>query len=194
MIQKPAKTTFQKENGTDFSSWWEALVGAIDPEKDVDCLTSVNLQKIKDEQGGILPATVRAVVSILMEAKRELGISDHVWKEKMVAVIGRSDIVGRPLSWVLSKHHNTVDLFGKSDTPKNLDGYEIVISAVGVPNLITKVRDEAIVIDVGSPEGDVDYDAVASKVSFITPVPGGVGPVTVICLMENVIETFRRKI
>lgn len=190
MVQKPSKATFENEGGADFGEWWKKLTDAIDPKKDIDCLTTTNAKKIEQGEARILPATVQAVVSILAYAKRVLSVGDREWKEKKVAIIGRSDIVGKPLSWVLATQHVHVDIFGKRDMPESLLAYDIVVSAVGVPGLITQVKEGAIVIDVGSPKGDVDYETTVSKTVFITPVPGGVGPVTVISLMMNIVQSF----
>lgn len=191
MIQKPAKSVFASHMpATNFQSWWEQLTEAIEPSKDVDCLTAINLARIESgEEKCMLPATVQAVVFILAQAKVELHITDHEWKQKKVAILGRSDIVGKPASWVLRKHHAQVDMFGKSDMPEDLFSYDIVVSAVGSPNVVkgNMVKENTILIDVGAPTADIEFETVRDRAAFITPVPGGVGPVTVISLMESVV-------
>lgn len=197
MVQKPAKKTFQMVNDkhpiindNTLDIWWGKLTSAIDPKKDVDCLTKENLSRIKKHTPFVIPATVRAVLSILAEAKQALNISDHTWKSMSVAIIGRSDIVGKPLSWILQKKYKKVDMFGRANMPRDFFPYDIVISAVGRENLVTglALKRGSIVIDVGSPKGDIEFASAVEKTSFLTPVPGGVGPVTVVRLMQNVVE------
>lgn len=151
------------------------IVSAIAAEKDVDGLTG---------KGQFLPATVKAILDILGEIKVDVA-------DRKVVVVGRSMIVGKPLAEELVRkgakmtvaHSQTPDLGAVTRKA------EILISATGKPNLIKKdmVKPGAIVIDVGEPKGDVAHD-VRKVASWITPVPGGVGPVTVACLMENVVE------
>ena len=193
MVQKPAKSSWKNEK-MEFSLWWGELTKAIDPAKDVDCLTDTNLHSIQSGEGIILPATVQAVVSILEEAKYKLHVSDEDWEQKSVVILGRSDIVGKPLSWVLLGHHKRVDIFGKSDMPNTVRTYDIVISAVGKEALVAgdMVPDGVVAIDVGAPKGDIEFESVEPRAAFLTPVPGGVGPVTVVSLMENVLEIYRR--
>ncbi len=184
MIQKPSKMVWANITGKSsdqFQAWWEELTNAIDPKKDVDGLTL---------HSQVLPATVKACLSILDEAKTVLNLSDDEWKQKRILVIGRSDIVGKPLTQVLRKAGYKVENIGQQEFPKTaIDTFDVVISAVGIPNLVTGVmiKEGAIVIDVGSPQGDVDRISVEPKAAFLTPVPGGVGPVTVISLMENIV-------
>ncbi len=195
MVQKPTKDCWEHSNPQttgSFAEWWETIAQAIDPQKDVDCLTKENLEKIgtREQEAALLPATVRACVSILHEAKTLLSVSDEDWKEKKIVVIGRSDIVGKPLAQILKLQGHTVRNIGKrelADSQFQLNTYDIVISATGVPNLITgeKIKLGAVVIDVGSPHGDAESESVQKNAQFLTPVPGGVGPVTVVSLMEN---------
>lgn len=193
MVQKPAKSVFMENfPDLDFSEWWGKLTDAIDPSKDVDCLTKKNLIALSSGGRTVLPATVKAVISILEHAKTELNISQNDWKQKSVAIIGRSDIVGKPLSWVLKDKFDRVELFGRENIPNDLKAFDIVLSAAGRPNLITSemIKSDSIIIDIGAPKGDVDFENVVENTAFITPVPGGVGPVTVISLMENIAEIF----
>lgn len=189
MIQKPTKAVFQANNPDgDFASWWKTLTDAIDPAKDIDGLTG---------KSKFLPATVKACLTILDIAKASLNISDVEWQQNKVLVLGRSDIVGKPLAERLQSSFALVDNFGKaefsallqSDKAK-LAAYDIVIAAVGVPDLIAGdlLKEGVIAIDVGSPQGDMERKSVEAKAAFLTPVPGGVGPMTVISLMENIVS------
>jgi len=107
-----------------------------------------------------------------------------------VAVVGRSETVGRPLAAVLSQSGAEVELLGRRSDLSLVREAEIVVSATGKPGLIggELIREGAVVVDVGSPKGDVVFDEVVKKARFITPVPGGVGPMTVACLLSNLVE------
>lgn len=157
------------------------LLEIIDPQKDVDGLTGK----------GPLPAAVEAVLSLLEDEGIDVA-------GKNIAVVGYSDLIGRPLAKELIKMKGKVtvcDNKTKDLKDKTLQA-DIIVSATGVPHLIKEdmVKEEAVVIDVGTEKvdgklmGDVDFDGVFPKASKITPVPGGVGPMTVIALMENVIQ------
>ncbi|MGI6278795.1 MAG: bifunctional 5,10-methylenetetrahydrofolate dehydrogenase/5,10-methenyltetrahydrofolate cyclohydrolase [Patescibacteria group bacterium] len=162
-------------------------------EKDVDCLTSRRLERVVKGENDFLPATVAAVVKILAYS----GVSDSELVGKRIVVVGRSDIVGRPLAAFLKNHKAKVTVCHRQT--KRLSDYtqsaEVLVSATGRPDLIKEnmVAKGAVVIDVGSPKGDVDLERVRKRASFITPVPGGVGPVTVICLLENFIKLLYQK-
>lgn len=199
MVQKPAKsvwTEISRQDPSQFEKWWEELTNSIDPAKDVDCLTESNLRKVYTNrspslEGVLLPATVRAVLSILENAQSELHIEDSEWKAKKILVLGRSDIVGKPLTHMLRIQGHTVNNVGRKELPDvAAKEYEIIVSAAGSPNVVTgdMVSDKSVVIDVGSPTNDVDRSTVERKAAFLTPVPGGVGPVTVISLMENIVS------
>ncbi len=162
------------------------IINAIAVNKDVDGLTEKNVK--------FIPATAKAVLKII----ESFGI---VLKGKKVTVIGRSKLVGKPVAELLSKygceiavcHSKTVDL--GTETRKA----DIIVSAVGKRDLVTKdmVKKGAIIIDIGITRddgklyGDVSYD-VRNVAGYITPVPGGVGPLTVACLLENVVESSPR--
>jgi methylenetetrahydrofolate dehydrogenase (NADP+)/methenyltetrahydrofolate cyclohydrolase len=108
-----------------------------------------------------------------------------------VVVVGRSELVGRPLAYYLKTKISKVEMIGSKDNiTQELINADIIVSATGQANLITgeMVKEGVIVIDVGEPRGDVEFASVAKKASFITPVPGGVGPVTVVSLLENLVE------
>jgi len=159
----------------------QQIIDSIAPAKDVDGLRSDSI---------FLHPTSKAVIQILDLAKKDPKSSFKTEPSKVV-VVGATGMVGAPLVKelkmegykVIECNTNTNDLRGQSLQA------DIVISCAGVPNLIMDdmVKNGAIVIDVGSPRGDVDFDLVAKIASFITPVPGGVGPVTISCLLENLI-------
>jgi len=161
------------------------ILGSIEPRKDIDCLTPENFGLLVMGKPRFLPATVKAILEIIK-------ISSFKLQASSVVVVGASNIVGKPLALHLSNLGATVTLC-RSKT-KNLEKYtrqvDLLVSATGVPKLIKKdmVKKGAIVIDVGSPVGDVDFENVSQIASFITPVPGGVGPLTVVCLLENVFQ------
>ncbi|OHA16329.1 MAG: hypothetical protein A2830_00285 [Candidatus Taylorbacteria bacterium RIFCSPHIGHO2_01_FULL_44_110] len=169
------------------------IIEAIDPTKDVDGLTSTNYDKLlSGDTFAIVPATARGVKELLAYYLISL-------KGKRVAVVGRSRLVGAPIAVlcrndgaeVMVCHSKTVNL---ADETKKAD---IVIVAVGKPGLIgaDHIKKGAIVIDIGiskmpdaSLKGDVDFEAVKDIASAISPVPGGVGPMTVLGLFENIID------
>ena len=196
MVQLPIVLD-SKDSGKE-DVWQNEILQAISSEKDVDCLTPVNLGRLMSGVSVMLPATVAAVVKILeyLCLQSRAGNFRQFLSGKRICVVGGGVEVGRPLVNVLSNDGATV-LWARS-TEDNLAELtkmaDIIISAVGKPGLIKgeMVKEGAVVIDVGSPQGDVDFDppagGVKMKASFITPVPGGVGPVTVVSLMENVVE------
>ena len=175
------------------------LMKELDPRKDVDGLTAYNQGKtlIAREFEHLPPATPLAVVSLLEHGKFPV-------RAKHVVIVGASTIVGKPLSVMLMNREATVTVCQKAT--KNLAVHtrqaDILITSVGKPGLIKKsmVKKGAIVIDVGITQtakgvrGDVDFDAVKSVVRAITPVPGGVGPMTVACLLRNVVTAKERQI
>lgn len=166
----------------------EKIIDKIKPEKDVDCLTGYNLGRLLLGQPLLLPATVRAVWQILVTALED----ERKIPGKKVVIVGRSNIIGKPMALLLVNRGATVTVCHRrtKDLAKCTRGAEILISATGQPGLITKdmVKSGSIIIDVGSPRGDVDFGQVKNKAAFITPVPGGVGPVTVTCLLENFLD------
>lgn len=171
----------------------EKIIEAVNPKKDVDGLTSFN-QNLIEIGEGLIPATPLAALEIIDHYKINP-------KGKKVAILGRSKLVGEPIARIL-KHRGAKIKVGHSKTP-NLatitKDADILISAVGKPNLITgdMVKKGVFVINIGSQKinqeivGDFDYPTVAPKASFITPVVGGIGPITVIKLMENVLRAYK---
>ncbi len=197
LIQKPMKQTWEDVYGNSgnesFDAWWHNLVGVLDVNKDVDCLNRENLQMLMEGKARVWPATVRAVVSVLAEAVVSLGWGESFEegvKDKSMVVIGRSDIVGSPLAALLTQFGAKVNLYGSDLDLEVLKNAQVVISATGQEGLVKAemVGEGAVVIDVGAPRGDVDFESVKEQASFITPVPGGVGPMTVVSLLENLVE------
>jgi len=158
------------------SEFKEKMLGAIDPAKDIDGLRY-------DSQ--FLHPTSKAVIDILKEAEKSLKTNPS-----SVCVVGATGMVGTPLVKELRKEGYAVAEVSTEtkDLREKLKTSEVVVSATGVAHLIKPdmIKDGAIVIDVGSPKGDVD-PSVSAKAGFFTPVPGGVGPVTISCLLENLI-------
>lgn len=170
------------------------ILDAIAPSKDVDCFHPENVGKMCLGESGFLPCTPAGVVELL---KRE-GI-DIAGKE--CVVIGRSNIVGKPASMMMLKENATVTIAHSrtKDLREVTKRADILIVAVGKPRMIddSYVKEGAVVIDVGIHRdadnkvfGDVDFDKVAPKCSAITPVPGGVGPMTIAMLMRNCLSTI----
>lgn len=174
------------------------ILNAIDPDKDVDCFHPVNVGKLSIGAPVFLPCTPAGVMEILGDC----GISPS---GKRCVVVGRSNIVGKPMSMLLTQADGTVTTC-HSRTPdlgKITHQADILVTAVGRVGLITAdmVKRGAVVIDVamnrnaeGKLCGDVDFAAVAKKASYITPVPGGVGPMTRAVLMENILTAARHHI
>ena len=166
------------------------VLSAIAPSKDVDCLTTENLELLKTGKPRFLPATTKAVASVFESAK--IGLAG-----KKIVIVGSKGFVGEPLFDYLKGQGFSVT--GIDKETKTLGEVtrqaDILISATGVPNLIKKemIKKGAVVIDVGYPQPDVDFAAVAEVASFITPVPGGVGPLTVISLLENVLLSANQR-
>jgi methylenetetrahydrofolate dehydrogenase (NADP+)/methenyltetrahydrofolate cyclohydrolase len=182
------------------------IINFIDPLKDVDGLTSASLKLLwENKKGGYIPATAKAIVSIL--DYYEIPI-----KGKRIVVVGRSSLVGKPALLTLLNRDATVTLCHSQtkNLPETTKQAEILIVAIGKPNFIGKdcVSNGQVVIDVGINliagtkleeeipgkkfVGDVDFEAVKDIVSAISPVPGGVGPMTVLSLFENLTEAHER--
>lgn len=162
-----------------------AVIESIDFKKDVDCLTEKRLKSISLTGMSLLPATVKAVFLIL----ESIGIEKKAFLGKKVSVLGKSNLIGKPLAKLLKESGATVFVCDSKtrDIADKTKKSEIIISATGKHKLIRlgMVKKGAVIIDVGEPKGDVDFEKVKDLASFITPVPGGVGPVTISCLLEN---------
>ena len=172
------------------------LVNSIINSKDVDGLTDINAGRLVHGKKTLVPCTALAVIEML---KR----SDVSLEGKNVVIVGRGKLVGKPLIELFLQNNATVTVCHSktADLAKHTKSADIIVSAAGVNNLITAdmVSKNAVVIDVGinfekgKQSGDVDFDKVAKKVSMITPNPGGVGPMTVAMLLNNVMTCFRSK-
>ncbi len=183
----------------------QRIIEAIDPEKDADGFHPVNIGKMVLGIPGYLPATPFGIVELI--DRYGIGLSG-----KRCLIIGRSNIVGRPLSILLSqKGRDATVTLAHSKTPDIMElalNSEIIVAAIGSPGFLTAgmVRQGSVVIDVGTTSipfpssksgfkltGDVDFDNVAPRCSFITPVPGGVGPMTRIGLLRNTLMAAEKK-
>jgi methylenetetrahydrofolate dehydrogenase (NADP+) / methenyltetrahydrofolate cyclohydrolase len=174
----------------------DEFISLIDPAKDVDGLTATNAGLLmQDREEAMVPCTPAGVMELLREAEIEL-------KGARAVVLGRSILVGKPLLQLLLGANATVTQCHSRtrDLPAVCREAEVLIAAVGSPRLVTSdmVREGAVVIDVGTNRteeglvGDVDYAAVSEKASAITPVPGGVGPMTRAMLLVNTVRAARR--
>ena len=174
-----------------------AIIDAIDPAKDVDGLTTTNIGRLRSGQDCLKPCTAAGIIDLCKYYNIELDGKD-------VTIIGRSNIVGKPLADLMMAEGATVtQCHSHTKQLRNHTGYaDIVVSAIGQPKFVTDfhVHGCQIVIDVGINRdesgnlcGDVDFEGVKDKVERITPVPGGVGPMTVAELMKNVVQAWRRE-
>jgi methylenetetrahydrofolate dehydrogenase (NADP+) / methenyltetrahydrofolate cyclohydrolase len=182
-----------------------AVINAIDPAKDVDGFHVINAGRLATGQPAMVPCTP---LGCLMLLKDQLGSLSG----KSAVVIGRSNIVGKPMAQLLLAESCTVTIAHSrtADLPAVVRGADIVVAAVGKPLMVTGdwLKPGAVVIDVGinripAPErgagktrlvGDVDFDSCATVASALTPVPGGVGPMTIACLLRNtVVAAYRRR-
>lgn len=207
IIQKPWKKTWElaMEVSPDeepeertvlntFSIWWRTVVRAIDERKDVDGLHPSTLEAIHNNtwkaEGKVLPATVRAVLSILE-------VAGYLKSQKYI-VLGKSDILGMPLAYELQNRGFDLEILGRKElrqrqeSGKALKDADVVITATGMHHLVQGelLKKDVVLVDVGEPKPDVDRGSVTEVAKFLTPVPGGVGPVTVISLLENAVELF----
>ena len=173
----------------------KAIVGAISPKKDVDAFSPFNVGRIMIGEYRFLPCTPAGV----MELIRSTGIEVS---GKNCVVIGRSNIVGKPMAMLLLHENGTVTIcHSKTENLTEIcSKADILVAAVGKPKFVTAdmVKEGAVVIDVGMNRdedgklcGDVDFDNVEPKASFITPVPGGVGPMTIAMLMKNTLTAAK---
>ena len=174
----------------------DALLERIDPNKDVDGLTPANIGHLWMGNHFVEPATAEGIIALLKHYEIPL-------EGKNVVIIGRSNIVGKPLAALMLEQNATVTI--AHSRTKNLGEItkkvDVLVSATGQAFLVKAdmVKDGAVVVDVGMNHvdgklvGDVDFDKVKEKTSYITPVPGGVGPLTVQFLMEAVVKLTRRQ-
>ncbi|HCY7109172.1 TPA: bifunctional methylenetetrahydrofolate dehydrogenase/methenyltetrahydrofolate cyclohydrolase FolD [Staphylococcus aureus] len=178
----------------------QKILEAINPDKDVDGFHPINIGKLYIDEQTFVPCTPLGIMEILKHADIDL-------EGKNAVVIGRSHIVGQPVSkLLLQKNASVTILHSRSkDMASYLKDADVIVSAVGKPGLVTKdvVKEGAVIIDVGNTpdengklKGDVDYDAVKEIAGAITPVPGGVGPLTITMVLNNTLlaEKMRRGI
>jgi methylenetetrahydrofolate dehydrogenase (NADP+)/methenyltetrahydrofolate cyclohydrolase len=172
-----------------------SLTAMIDPDKDVDGLTPISVGRLWQGTPGLRPCTPSGVIELLDSHEVPLEGAEAV-------VVGRSDLVGKPVSALLQQRNATVTMCHSRtrDLPGVCARADVLIAAVGVAELIDGdyVKTGAVVIDVGinrtddGLRGDVKFDAAAERASLITPVPGGVGPMTIAMLMSNTVAAFER--
>jgi methylenetetrahydrofolate dehydrogenase (NADP+)/methenyltetrahydrofolate cyclohydrolase len=172
----------------------DAMIELIHPDKDVDGLTTINAGRLVQNRPGLVSGTALGVMELLEHESVDLRGAEAV-------ILGRSQLVGRPLASLLLARDATVTMC--HSRTRNLaevcSRADVLVAAVGQPKLVTSemVREGAVVIDVGINRtddglvGDVDFDAVSQKASAITPVPGGVGPMTIAMLLVNTVKAAR---
>ena len=182
----------------------DAVINAIDPDKDVDVFHVINVGRLSIGMDSLIPCTPYGCIMLLEDHFGDLS-------GKSAVVVGRSNIVGKPMAQLLLSRNCTVTVAHSrtADLPQVCRQADIVVAAVGRPEMITGdwIKDGAVVIDVGinrvpAPErgegkmrltGDVDYESAKAKASAITPVPGGVGPMTIACLLRNTMVAAARR-
>ena len=172
----------------------EKILLSIDPEKDVDGFHPINVGKLAIGNALLTPCTPTGIIALLDYYKIEI-------PGKHAVVLGRSNIVGKPVAHLLLQRHATVTICHSKT--KNMQQVtrqaDILIAAVGRPHFVNSdmLKEGVVVIDVGINRvdgkltGDVEFDQVAKKAGLITPVPGGVGPMTIALLMENTLKAFK---
>jgi methylenetetrahydrofolate dehydrogenase (NADP+)/methenyltetrahydrofolate cyclohydrolase len=174
----------------------QTIIQLVDPQKDVDGLHPLNLGRLLiGDTEACKPCTPAGVMTLLRHYKVSLA-------GKQAVVLGRSNIVGKPMGLLLLEQNATVTYCHSrtANLHELLRQADILVAAVGVPKMIKAedVKPGAVVVDVGINRmdgklcGDVDFDSVVEKASFITPVPGGVGPMTIATLMSNTLKMYRR--
>jgi methylenetetrahydrofolate dehydrogenase (NADP+)/methenyltetrahydrofolate cyclohydrolase len=172
-----------------------AVIQAIDPAKDVDGFHPFNSGLLYAGTPRFTPCTPKGIIRLLKEYKVDL-------EGKNAVVVGRSNIVGKPIASLLLRENATVTVCHSrtSNIGEVTRQADVLVVAVGKPRMVTAdmVKEGAVVVDVGVnrlPEGklcgDVDFDAVKDKANLITPVPGGVGPMTIAMLLENTLQAFK---
>ena len=175
----------------------KAVIAAIAPEKDVDAFHAVNVGHIMIGDYAFLPCTPAGIMEMLRYY--DIGIAG-----KNCVVIGRSNIVGKPMAMLLLQQNGTVTICHSKtqDLAAHTRNADILVAAVGIPHFVTAdmVKDGAVVIDVGMDRdengklcGDVDFGGVEPKASYITPVPGGVGPMTIATLLKNTVTAAKQQ-
>jgi len=172
----------------------EKIINSIDPLKDVDGFHPINVGNLSSGYNAIVPCTPLGCLFLIKKIESNLS-------GKHAVIIGRSNLNGKPMAQLLLKENCTVTIVHSKTNDLKIECLkaDILIAAVGVPNLVKGdwVKEKSIIIDVGINKvgdkiiGDVDFDEVKEKVRAITPVPGGVGPMTIACLLKNTLECFK---
>ncbi len=175
----------------------EKIINAINPSKDVDGFNPINVGNLSSGYDSIVPCTPLGCLLLIKKIESNLA-------GKHAVIIGRSNLNGKPMAQLLLKEHCTVTIVHSktNDLQNECLKADILVAAVGVPNLIKKdwVKKNAIVIDVGINKvgekivGDVKFDELKDNVKAITPVPGGVGPMTIACLLKNTLTCFKARL
>jgi methylenetetrahydrofolate dehydrogenase (NADP+)/methenyltetrahydrofolate cyclohydrolase len=173
----------------------QKIINTIDPLKDVDGFNPINVGNLASGYEAIIPCTPLGCLLLIKKVESNLS-------GKHAVILGRSNLNGKPMAQLLLKENCTVTIVHSKT--KNLkeecQKADILVAAVGVANLVKDdwVKKDSIIIDVGINKvkdkiiGDVDFDQVKDKVKAITPVPGGVGPMTIACLLQNTVECFKK--
>ena len=173
----------------------EKIINAINPLKDVDGFNPVNVGNLSSGYGAIIPCTPLGCLLLIKKVESNLS-------GKHAVIIGRSNLNGKPMAQLLLKENCTVTIVHSktNDLKSECKKADIIVAAVGKANLVKGdwVKKDSIIIDVGINKienkivGDVDFEGVKNKVKAITPVPGGVGPMTIACLLKNTVECFKK--
>ena len=181
----------------------ETIINAIPVDKDVDCFHPFNVGNIITKKKGDTPSTVAPCTPAgVMELLGRYGVEIA---GKHAVIVGRSNIVGKPLALMLLNRDATVTVCHSrtKDLASIIKDADIVVAAVGCPKLVTAdmIKQDAVVVDVGINRlsdgklcGDVDFEAIKEKAYAITPVPGGVGPMTIAMLLKNTLNIAKRSI
>ena len=175
----------------------ERIINAIHPSKDVDGFNPINVGNLSSGYKSIVPCTPLGCLLLIKKIEKNLS-------GKHAVIIGRSNLNGKPMAQLLLKENCTVTVVhSKTNNLKNeCLKADILVAAVGVPHLVKKdwIQENTIVIDVGINKvgenivGDVNFDELKDKAKAITPVPGGVGPMTIACLLKNTLECFKARL
>ncbi|MDO5561649.1 MAG: bifunctional 5,10-methylenetetrahydrofolate dehydrogenase/5,10-methenyltetrahydrofolate cyclohydrolase [bacterium] len=192
MLQKPHRRNYgdffvqaKKSPTQTYDVWWHSLTEVLPLAKDVDGLSVTAAARLAaGESVSVLPATVRAILA---------SVENFDLTDKNILVLGRSDLAGLPLTNYWRHLGYQVTNWGKKELQmqltksEKLKNFQVIVSATGAASLITgdMLAKEMILLDVGEPRGDFEFSSCSPQAAFITPVPGGIGPLTVISLLEN---------
>ncbi len=175
----------------------EKIINAIHPSKDVDGFNPVNVGNLSSGYKSSIPCTPLGCLLLIKKVEPDLS-------GKHAVIIGRSNLNGKPMAQLLLKENCTVTIVHSktNNLQEECLKADILVAAAGVPNLVKKdwIKEDAIVIDVGINKvgekivGDVNFNELKNKVKAITPVPGGVGPMTIACLLKNTLECFKARL